>query len=461
VSFAVTEMTLSDYITMRPLVAVGICGLILLVIFALVFFLMKSRAERGYRAVLEGKVDEISALNGQLKAQQEELEEACQQAEAANDAKTSFLFNMSHDIRTPMNAIIGFADLLEKHQEEPEKRVDYLRKIQDSSSVLLSIINNVLEMARIEKGTLVVDSSPWSVKQFNDSLESVFADMMREKDLEFTKEVDVQHEYVLCDPIKLREVYINILSNAYKYTNPDGKVHMKLQELPCDREGYARYQTTISDTGMGMAEDFLPHLFEEFSRENNTTDNKIEGTGLGMPIVKRLVELMEGTIEVRSKKGVGTTFIVTFPFKITEQNDLSDHDAAEVDTDVFNGKKILLAEDNDLNAEIAVELLTEAGFEVERAEDGRVCVDMLQNAESHRYDLILMDVQMPNMNGYEATKTIRAMPDREKADIPIIAMTANAFEEDKRDAQRAGMNAHLAKPVNVKELYKTLAGLFD
>jgi CheY-like chemotaxis protein len=339
--------------------------------------------------------------------------------------------------------------------------VDYLRKIQDSSSVLLSIINNVLEMARIEKGTLVVDSSPWSVKQFNDSLESVFADMMREKDLEFTKEVDVQHEYVLCDPIKLREVYINILSNAYKYTNPDGKVHMKLQELPCDREGYARYQTTISDTGMGMAEDFLPHLFEEFSRENNTTDNKIEGTGLGMPIVKRLVELMEGTIEVRSKKGVGTTFIVTFPFKITEQNDLSDHDAAEVDTDVFNGKKILLAEDNDLNAEIAVELLTEAGFEVERAEDGRVCVDMLQNAESHRYDLILMDVQMPNMNGYEATKTIRAMPDREKADIPIIAMTANAFEEDKRDAQRAGMNAHLAKPVNVKELYKTLAGIFD
>jgi signal transduction histidine kinase/BarA-like signal transduction histidine kinase len=461
VSFAVTELTLTDYIMMHPLAAVNICILVLLVGFVIVFILLKGRAEKRYRTSLESKVDEITALNGQLAAQQQELEDACQQAEAANDAKTSFLFNMSHDIRTPMNAIIGFTNLLEKHQEEPDKRADYLRKIQDSSSVLLSIINNVLEMARIEKGTLVVDETVWNAEQFNDTLYSVFEDMMKQKNIEFTRQIEVEHEYVLCDPIKLREVFINILSNAYKYTEPGGKVNMRLKEVPSDRAGYAMYQTTISDTGMGMAEDFLPHIFEEFSRENNTTDNKIEGTGLGMPIVKRLVEFMEGTIEVKSKKGEGSTFIVTIPHKIAERTELVNHSTTELDTDIFNGKKILLAEDNELNAEIAIEILTEAGFEVERAEDGQVCVDMLQNAEEHRYDVILMDIQMPNMNGYEATKAIRALPDHEKSDIPIVAMTANAFEEDKRDAQRAGMNGHLAKPVNVRDLYKTLAGIFQ
>jgi CheY-like chemotaxis protein len=283
--------------------------------------------------------------------------------------------------------------------------------------------------------------------------------MMRQKELTFTREIHVEHEYVYCDPIKLREVFINILSNAYKYTNSGGKVHMLLEEVPSDREGYAMYRTTISDTGMGMAEDFLPHLFEEFSRENNTTDNKIEGTGLGMPIVKRLVELMEGTIEVRSKKGEGSTFIVTLPHKIAQRPDQTEQSTGEVDVESFKGKRILLAEDNELNAEIAIEILTEAGFEVERAEDGQVCADMLLQAQDFYYDVILMDVQMPHMNGYEATKTIRAMPDRAKADIPILAMTANAFEEDKRNALRAGMNGHLAKPVNVRDLYKALMGI--
>jgi CheY-like chemotaxis protein len=213
---------------------------------------------------------------------------------------------------------------------------------------------------------------------------------------------------------------------------------------------------------MGMSEDFLPHIFEEFSRENNTTENKIEGTGLGMPIVKRLIEFMEGTIEVRSKKGEGSTFIVTIPHKIADKADLVEHSAnAELDTEKFKGKKILLAEDNELNAEIAIEILTEVGFEVDRAEDGQICVDMLQRAEDYFYDVILMDIQMPNLNGYEATKAIRAMNEPAKADIPIIAMTANAFEEDKRDAQRAGMNGHLAKPINVRELYKTLMGILE
>jgi CheY-like chemotaxis protein/anti-sigma regulatory factor (Ser/Thr protein kinase) len=255
-------------------------------------------------------------------------------------------------------------------------------------------------------------------------------------------------------------VFINIISNAYKYTNTGGSVHMSIKELPCSMEGYVYYQTTVADTGMGMSEDFLPHIFEEFSRENNTTDNKIEGTGLGMPIVKRLVELMDGKIEVSSTKGKGSTFVVTIPHKIADRCDLNTHSSTKLDTDIFNGKRILLAEDNELNAEIAIEILSDGGFEVERAEDGQVCVDKLVNSKDFYYDLILMDIQMPNLNGYEATKAIRALDNPAKAKIPIIAMTANAFEEDKRDAMKAGMNGHLAKPVDVHALYKTLMRLF-
>jgi signal transduction histidine kinase/ABC-type amino acid transport substrate-binding protein/ActR/RegA family two-component response regulator len=489
VSFSATDMTFTDYILVHPIVSAVVCALILGVVLVIIFILMKNRAERRYRINLEEKVEEITRLNGELKVNQEKLEEttaeqeaqleeitalndelavnqeklevACKEAEAANNAKTSFLFNMSHDIRTPMNAIIGFADLLEKHQDKPEKRADYLKKIQDSSAVLLSIINNVLEMARIEKGTLKIDEVAWSAEQFSDSLYSVFQDMMKQKEIDFTRQVEVEHQYALCDPIKLREVFINIISNAYKYTESGGKVNMHLEEIPCDREGYAMYQTTISDTGMGMSEEFLPHIFEEFSRENNTTENKIEGTGLGMPIVKRLVDFMEGTIEVRSKKGVGSTFVVTIPHKIAEKPDLVEHVAGTPDLERFKGKRILLAEDNELNAEIAIEILTEVGFEVERAADGQICVDMLRNAEDGFFDVILMDIQMPNLNGYDATRAIRALPDTAKAEIPIIAMTANAFEEDKRDALRAGMNGHLAKPINVRELYKTLMGVFE
>ena len=380
-------------------------------------------------------------------------------ANAANAAKSAFLFNMSHDIRTPMNAIIGFRDLLEKHQEEPEKRADYLRKIEDASNVLLSIINNVLEMARIEKGTLEIDETAWSAEQFNDTLYSVFQEMMVQKGIEFTRQIVVSHHYVFCDPIKLREIFLNVLSNAYKYTNPGGKVNMRLEEIPSDREGYALYRTTISDTGVGISEEFLPHIFEEFSRESNTTDNKIEGTGLGMPIVKRLVELLNGTIEVKSEKGVGTTVMITLPHRIAEKSNLVMHEGVELDPKLFLGKRILLAEDNELNAEIAIEILREAGFVIERAEDGAACVDMLKRASSGYYDLILMDIQMPNMNGYDATRTIRALQDSAKAGIPILAMTANAFEEDKREAYRSGMNGHLAKPINVRELMKELAKL--
>lgn len=381
-------------------------------------------------------------------------------AEEANNAKTSFLFNMSHDIRTPMNAIIGFRELLEKHQDNPRKRADYLHKIEDASSVLLNIINNVLEMARIEKGTVELVETPWSAEQFADVVYSMFIDMMEKKGLTFTRTINIEHPYIYGDTTKIREIFFNILSNAYKYT-PAGEVRFQIDELPSKRKGWTNYQTTITDTGMGMSEEYIPHLFEEFSRENNTTDAKIEGTGLGMPIVKRLVTLMNGTIEVKSHKGEGTTFIVTIPHRIAERTDLTEQSDVVEDYEWFEGKRILLAEDNDLNAEIAIEILSEKGFSVERADDGQTCCDMLQDAPDNYYDLVLMDIQMPTLNGYEATRQIRRMADSDKANIPIIAMTANAFEEDKRNALRAGMNGHLAKPIDLSELAKMLVGIFQ
>lgn len=415
-------------------------------------------AENGIKQFVYGFRD-IDAIVKAEQKQKEEMQAAKESAEAANAAKTSFLFNMSHDIRTPMNAIIGFRDLLEKHQDDPEKRQDYLNKIQEASTVLLSIINNVLEMARIEKGTLEIDETAWSTEQFNDTLYSVFHEMMKEKGITFTRQIEVKHHYVYCDPTKLREIFINILSNAYKYTNSGGSVNMHLEEIPSEREGWVLYQTTISDTGIGMDEEFLPHIYEEFSRESNTTESRVEGTGLGMPIVKRLIDMLDGTIEVKSKKGEGSSFIVTIPHRIADRSKLVEHAGIEIDPNLFKGKHILLAEDNDFNAEIAIEILTEAGFIVERAQDGEVCLDMLEKAAPNYYNLILMDIQMPNMNGYEATRAIRGLDDADKAGIKILAMTANAFEEDKREALRAGMNGHLPKPINVNLLMKTLAGM--
>ena len=395
-------------------------------------------------------LEEIALLNT-------ELEWAKTQAEAASSAKTSFLFNMSHDIRTPMNAIMGFRDLLEKHIDEPERRADYLRKIKEASKVLLSIINNVLEMARIEKGTVVVEEVAMNTKNFGISIFSVFSEMMAEKNIEFTHEDLVVHHNVYCDPTKIREIFMNLLSNAYKYTKPGGKVHVRLRELPSNREGYGIFETSVSDTGVGMSAEYLAHIFEEFSRENTSTANKIEGTGLGMPIVKRLVELMGGTIRVSSEKGVGTTFVVVLPHRIADEPENVEPEDVEADGAVFEGKRILLAEDNDLNAEIAEEILTSVGFMIERAEDGAICYEKIVSSETGYYDLVLMDIQMPNMDGYQATRAIRALADKEKANIPIIAMTANAFEEDRSKAINMGMNGHIAKPIDVSELLMVLA----
>lgn len=398
--------------------------------------------------VNEQKKKELSQLNA--------LEEAKSAAVEANRAKSSFLLNMSHDIRTPMNAIIGFTGLLEKHQDEPERRQDYLKKLKESSALLLGLINNVLEMSRIEKGHLDIDIQAWGVEQMYDMFCSVFVDMMAHKGITFCHSLDVEHEYLYCDPIKIRDVVLNLLSNAYKYTPSGGRVELYIRELPCEEEGNVIIETVVKDNGQGMSADYLPHLFEEFSREHTTTDIKVEGTGLGMPIVKNLLDLMGGTIEVESELGKGTTFNVRTKHRIAKKSDVVNVDMANISGVDFRGKRILLAEDSDLNAEIAMEILRDVDFVVERAEDGLKCVEMIDKAPAGYYDLVLMDIQMPRMNGYEATRIIRKMEDREKANITILAMTANAFEEDKREALEAGMNAHLSKPIEVDKLIKTI-----
>lgn len=379
-------------------------------------------------------------------------------ANASNAAKSAFLFNMSHDIRTPMNAIIGFTELLEKHLDDKELAKNYIRKIQTSNDFLLSLINNVLEMARIESGKETLDENCCNAYRFNDSLYSLFDTQMNEKGISFTRTVHVVHPEVICDETKLREIFLNILSNALKYTPSGGNVSMRLTEIPSYMPGYAMYQTIIEDTGIGMSEEFIPHLFEEFTRERSSTESRINGTGLGMPIVKKLVDLMQGTIEVESKIGKGSKITVTIPHRVAQKSEPDPvvEKALDNSADCFKGKRILLAEDNDLNAEIAITILEEAGFEVEHATDGIVCVDMLEKAEAGYYDLILMDIQMPNMDGYKATKTIRKFADPKKADITIIAMTANAFEEDKKNAYKVGMNGHISKPINVDMLMSAL-----
>ncbi|MDO4488707.1 MAG: ATP-binding protein [Eubacteriales bacterium] len=391
---------------------------------------------------------------------QEELEAALRAAESASRAKTNFLFNMSHDIRTPMNAIMGYRNLLERHQDEPEKRQDYLNKIKGAEEVLLSIINNVLEMTRIEQADLRADEVVGSTEQYIDGLRSMFREMMNEKNIEFITEVNVEHKFIYCDIGKVRDIFVNLISNAWKYTNPGGRIHYRIDELPTEKEGVVYYRTTVYDNGIGMSEEFIPHIFEAFSRENSTTDSKVEGTGLGMPIVKQLVDILGGTIDITSKKGVGTSVIVTIPHRIASEEECLTEIDREIDAEIFKGKHILLAEDNELNAEIAIEILKDTGIIVDRAVDGQDCLEIIQKAPAGYYDLVLMDIQMPRMTGYEASVAIRKLPDKEKAGIPIVAVTANAFEEDKKEAFRCGMNGHIAKPIIVRDVLNELAKIF-
>ena len=381
-------------------------------------------------------------------------------SETENKAKTDFLFNMSHDIRTPMNAIIGFTELLRKNIDDKTKVLDYLDKIESSNKFLLSLINNVLDMARIESGKETLDETTVDVEEFCRSLFDLFSSQMQKKEVLFVHNIDIRNKRVIGDPTKLRQIVVNVLSNALKYTPSGGRVTMSVKEMPSDKPHCVVHKIVIEDTGIGMSKDFLPHLFDEFSRERTTTISKIQGTGLGMPIVKRLVMLMDGTIDVDSKVGQGTCFTITIPFRISCEKCVTDKVNPEFISKVLSGKRILMAEDNELNAEIAIAILQEEGFLVDRAEDGIVCVNMLQKSAPGYYDLILMDIQMPNMDGYKATRVIRNLDDPIKANIPIVAMTANAFEEDKKNAFLSGMNAHLAKPIDIAQLNQTLLSMF-
>ena len=385
------------------------------------------------------------------------LEKSAQEAREANEAKTRFLFNMSHDIRTPMNAIIGFSDLLEKHIDEREKVLDYTKKIKSSSSFLLSLINYVLEIARIESGKAVLKEEVGDLQLLTNTLSDVFEPSVRQKQLTCTYHTDLVHPYVICDKTKVREILLNIISNAIKYTPEGGHIAVSISETPCEQAGTGRYTFRVQDDGIGMSEDYLPHIFEEFSREHTSTESKVIGTGLGLPIVKALVDRMHGSIDVQSKIGCGTTMTVTLPLPLASEEQVRAYQQPveeQLPADL-KGRRILLAEDNDLNAEIAMTLLQENGLEVERAADGLLCVAALQNHPADYYDAILMDIQMPHMNGYQATQTIRSLRDPRR-NIPIIAMTANAFDEDCQKALEVGMNEHLAKPIDLDALFKTL-----
>lgn len=400
-----------------------------------------------------GDVTEERRIQDQMNAS---LEAAKQQAEEANQAKSKFLFSMSHDIRTPMNAIIGFTGLLQKNLKNPEKCTDYIKKIQESSQFLLSLINNVLEMSRIESGKASLDISINNTDDFVRGFRSVFTDLMKQKGIDFTTSVNVEHQHLYTDALKIREIFLNLLSNAYKYTMPGGKVTIEITEEPSEKKGYCIYVCRVRDTGIGMSKEFLPKLFDEFVREKTYTDSKIEGTGLGMHIVKKYIELLDGEITVQSTLGVGTEFITRIPHRYAEITELPGTEENSIHFDIFAGKRILLAEDNDLNAEIASEILTGLGFKVDRATDGVQCLILL-NQNDIQYDVILMDIQMPNMDGFQATRAIRGIADPKKSNIPILAMTANAFKEDQKAALDAGMNGHLAKPIDIAELSKALS----
>ena len=391
----------------------------------------------------------------------DKLEIALKKAEDASLAKTRFLNNMSHDIRTSMNVILGYAQLMEnelKGKDMPET-LEHLEKMQQSGNLLLSIINNVLDMARIESGRMELDENYCRIEDVRKSLFAVFDEKARKKNIALHCTMNVEHEHVLTDVTKVKEIFVNILSNAIKYTPSGGSVMMSVDELPCDEPGYMIVRNRVSDTGIGMSQDYMTKIFDAFTREQNTTKSKIAGTGLGMSIVRKYVDLLGGTIDVESELGKGSTITVTLKHKIADESYYVKKHIEESGkgSEILEGRNILLAEDNDLNAEITEAILERAGIKTERVEDGIQCVNMIEKMPAGTYDMILMDIQMPKMNGYKATQAIRRLPDKDKACIPIIAMTANAFEEDKRDALAVGMNGHIAKPIELDKLLSMLA----
>ena len=446
------KVTFSDFVKDNMFAFFVTAGFFLLGIIGIILVLLQKA--RKAEAVARLAANDTQKLN-------DKLEIALKKAEEASLAKTRFLNNMSHDIRTPMNVILGYAQLMEKElngKGMPET-LEHLEKLQQSGTLLLSIINNVLDMARIESGRMELDENYCRIEDVWKSLFAVFDEKAKKKNITLHYTMNVEHEHVLTDVTKIKEIFVNILSNAIKYTPSGGAVMVDVAEFPCDEPGNMIEKVRVNDTGIGMSQDYLTNIFEAFTRERNTTKSKIAGTGLGMSIVKKYVDLLGGTIDVESELGKGSTFTVTLMHKIADESyyvkkHIEEH---ETGSEILEGRTILLAEDNDLNAEIAKTILENAGLKIDCVEDGIQCVNRIMEMPAGTYDMILMDIQMPKMNGYKATQEIRHLLDRNKACIPIIAMTANAFEEDKRDAIAAGMNGHIAKPIQVDKLLSILS----
>lgn len=380
------------------------------------------------------------------------LKKALEQAKEGSAAKSAFLFNMSHDLRTPLNAIIGFSELMKSHWEDSKISRNYLEKIDESSQYLLSLINNILEMSKIESGKEELKEKPWDIYTSCDNLLQFFEPDIRQKNQTLNYAVNIKHNMILTDSLKIREIYVNLMSNAIKYTNVGGTISFSLEEIERE-EGLSDYKAIVQDTGIGISKEYLPHIFENFSRQKTSSESGVIGTGLGMPIVKKLVDLMHGTISIESEEGKGTTVVVNLPHRyIIEKEEVDVVDDKEID---LTGKHILLVEDNDLNAEIAQILLEDKGLKVMRAKDGLEAVTIVKENVVDCFDCILMDIQMPRMNGFEACKVIRALPNKRNT-LPIIALTANAFEEDRKDCLDAGMSEHVSKPIEIHSLLQTI-----
>ncbi len=389
--------------------------------------------------------------------QREELEKAVSAADAANAAKSAFLFNMSHDIRTPMNAILGFTQLAEQEDGVSDKVKDYLQKIRISGNKMLSIIDNVLELSRIESGKVTIEETPVAAGSIIDDCMVMIQAEIDKKKQQLTVSKEIIYPYIYVDMARTTEIILNLMSNSIKYTNDGGRIHCAISQKEDEREGWCIQELTVSDNGIGMTREFQKHIYESFTRERSSTASGIAGTGLGMGIVKKLVDMMDGTIDLQSKIGEGTTFRVRIPCRIATQEDTQPKTVENIgNPEDLKGIRILLAEDNDLNAEITVTLLSEVGFTVERAANGVECVEMLKDRPAGYYSIILMDIQMPVLDGYNATSNIRRMDDKAKASIPIVAMTANAFAEDREKALSVGMNDHIAKPVDMNKLVPTI-----
>ena len=442
------KVTLSEFIRDNFFMVLLVSSIFVAVILLAILKLL--RKARKAEAAARKAANDTQELNAKLQI-------AAENAESANRAKSTFLFNMSHDIRTPMNAIIGYADLASRHSDDPAKLKKYMENIQVCGQNLLMLLNNVLDLARIENDKTEIEYSVSDIeKDFRNCL-AMFRNQADSKGQTLTVTTQLPYPYIYADIPHLTEVCTNLVSNAVKYTGAGGTIRCGVTQKPGEKEGWCDTVVTVADNGIGMSQEFQKHIFEPFERERTSTVSKVEGSGIGMGIVKKLVGLMGGTVAVESRIGVGSTFTVTIPCRIASEDETqAKRETNPSDQKCLCGTRILLTEDNDLNAEIATELLQEEGCTVDRAKDGVECVDMLEKAANGTYQLILMDVQMPVMNGYDATKKIRRMDDPQKANIPIVAMTANAFSEDKQVALDAGMNDHIAKPINMSVLVPTL-----